>query len=368
MFPVNIFSGLAALYIIIRAIFPMPSGWAVKIPLIIIVIAAAMKFQIIHLIGGPQFFAPKVPGIVTAVSGVLYISVYILFFLLLIKDLIYLPCFLFGARFPMNGINALLTAIALSIGLLGLYNALKAPYVKEYKVSIPNLPKEAKGLRAAVIADIHADRITKKKTVKKIVDLTLAAKPDLILIPGDFADGEVEEIGKELEPLKELKAPLGVFAVSGNHEYYNGWTPWKAYLETLNLPFLENENREIMKGLFVAGVPDPAANHFDEKSPNMRKALEGTEGQCVILMGHKPTFRPEAKERGVALLVSGHTHGGMVWGLHKIVERFNCGAVSGLYYNEDGTAIFVTNGASLWNGFPTRLGIPAEIPILVFEQ
>ncbi|MBR4466211.1 metallophosphoesterase [bacterium] len=368
MFPVNIFSGLAALYIIIRAIFPMPSGWAIKIPLIILVIAAAMKFQIIHLIGGPQFFAPKVPGFVTAVSGVLYISVYILFFLLLIKDLIYLPCFLFGARFPMNGINALLTVISLTIGLLGLYNALKAPYVKEYKVSIPNLPKEAKGLRAAVIADIHADRITKKKTVKKIVDLAMAAKPDLILIPGDFADGEVEEVGKELEPLKELKAPLGVFAVSGNHEYYNGWEDWKPYLESLGLPILENENKEIVKGLFIAGVPDTAANHFGGTKPDIDKALEGAEDKCVILLGHKPNYRPEAKERGVALLVSGHTHGGMVWGLHKIVERFNCGAVSGLYYHEDGTAVFVTNGASLWNGFPTRLGIPAEIPILVLEN
>lgn len=368
MFPVNIFSGLCALYIIIRAIFPMQSGWGVKIPLIILVIAAAMKFQIIHLIGGEQFFAPKVPGFVTAVSGVLYISVYILFFLLLIRDIIYLPCFLFGARFPINGINAVLTAVALAIGLLGLYNALKAPYVKEYKVSIPNLPKEAKGLRVAVIADIHADRLTKSKTVAKIVDLAMAAKPDLIVMPGDFADGETEDVGQELTPLKKLKAPLGVFAVSGNHEYYNGWEDWKPYLESLGLPILENENKEVVKGLVIAGVPDTAANHFGGVRPDMGKALEGTEGKCVILLGHKPNYRPEAKERGVALLVSGHTHGGMVWGLHKIVERFNCGAVSGLYYNEDGTAIFVTNGASLWNGFPTRLGIPAEIPILVLEQ
>lgn len=368
MFPVNIFSGLCALYIIIRAIFPMQSGWAVKIPLIILVIAAAMKFQLIHLLGGPQFFAPKIPGFVTAIAGVLYISVYILFFLLLIRDIIYLPCFLFGARFPINGINAALTAIALGIGLLGLYNALKAPYVKEYKVSIPNLPKEAKGLRVAVIADIHADRLTKSKTVAKIVDLAMAAKPDLIVMPGDFADGETEDVGQELTPLKKLKAPLGVFAVSGNHEYYNGWEDWKPYLESLGLPILENENKEVVKGLVIAGVPDTAANHFGGARPDMGKALEGTEGKCVILLGHKPNYRPEAKERGVALLVSGHTHGGMVWGLHKIVERFNCGAVSGLYYNEDGTAVFVTNGASLWNGFPTRLGIPAEIPILVLEQ
>ena len=367
MFPVNIISGLAALYIIIRAVFPSHFGWAVKIPIIIILVAAAMKFQLIHLLGGPQFFAPKIPGFVTAVAGVLYISVYILFFLLLIKDLVYLPCFLFGARFSQGYINLALTVIALSIGLLGLYNALKAPYVKEYKVSLPNLPPEAKGLRVAVVADIHADRLTKKRTVDKIVELTLAAKPDVIVMPGDFADGETDDVGQELTPLKKLQAPLGVFAVSGNHEYYNGWEDWKPYLESLGLPILENGNKEIVKGLFIAGIPDLAANHFGGAKPNIDKALDGTEGKCVILLGHKPNYRPLAKEKGVALLVSGHTHGGMVWGLHKIVERFNCGAVSGLYYNEDGTAVFVTNGASLWNGFPTRLGIPAEIPILVLE-
>ncbi|MBR5624388.1 metallophosphoesterase [bacterium] len=367
MFPVNILSGLAALYIIIRAILQIPAGWLLKIPLIILVMAAAMKFQLIHLIGGPQFFAPKVPGLLTAIAGVLYISVYILFFLLLIKDLIYLPCFLFGARFPQGYLNMTLTAIALSIGLLGLYNALKAPNVKEYHVKIKGLPEEAKGLRAAVVADIHADKITREKTVRKIVDLTLQAKPDVILIPGDFADGEAEEIGKELTPLKDLQAPLGVFAVSGNHEYYNGWPQWKKYLTSLGLPILENENKEIKEGLIIAGVPDTAANHFPGTSPDLDKALEGTVGKCVILLGHKPTWRPLAKEKNVALTVSGHTHGGMVWGLHKIVERFNCGAVSGLYYNDDGTAIFVTNGASLWNGFPTRLGIPAEIPILILE-
>ena len=113
MFPVNIVSGLAALYIIIRAVFPLHFGWAVKIPIIIILVAAAMKFQLIHLLGGPQFFAPKIPGFITAISGVLYISVYILFFLLLIKDLIYLPCFLFGARYPQGYINLALTVIAL---------------------------------------------------------------------------------------------------------------------------------------------------------------------------------------------------------------------------------------------------------------
>ena len=367
MFPVNIFSGLAALYIIIRVIFQIPAGWLFKVPLIVLVMAAAMKFQLIHLIGGPQFFAPKVPGLLTAISGVLYISVYILFFLLLIKDLIYLPCFLLGLRFPQGYLNLALTAIALSIGLLGLYNALKAPAVKEYHVKLNGLPEEAKGLRAAVVADIHADKITKERSVRKIVDLTMAAKPDVILIPGDFADGEVEEVDKELTPLKDLHAPLGVFAVSGNHEYYNGWAAWKTYLESLGLPILENENKEIKDGLFIAGVPDTAANHFGGTKPNLNRALEGTEGKCVILLGHKPTWRPLAKEKNVALLVSGHTHGGMVWGLHKIVERFNCGAVSGLYYNEDGTAVFVTNGASLWNGFPTRLGIPAEVPILILE-
>lgn len=366
MFPVNIFSGLAALYIIIRAIFPMPYGWAVKIPLIVLVVAAAMKFQLIHLIGGPQFFAPKIPGLVIAISGVLYISVYILFFLLLLKDLVYLPCFLFGLRFSQGYIHIALTAIALGIGLLGLYNALKAPIVKEYPTKIEGLPEEAKGLRVAVLADIHADKITREKAVRKIVDLTLSANPDLIVISGDFADGEVEEVGKGLIPLKDLKAPLGVYAVSGNHEYYNGWKEWKPYLESLGLKILENENAKLKEGLFLAGVPDLNAIRTDLPRPDLNTALKGTEGSKVILLAHQPNMNRFYSGRHIDLQISGHTHGGMVKGLDKLVERFNGGAVSG-FYEKDGSKLFVTNGASLWNGFPTRLGVPSEIPILILE-
>ena len=366
MFPVNIFSGLAALYIIIRAIFPMPYGWAVKIPLIVLVVAVAMKFQLIHLIGGPQFFAPKVPGLVIAVSGVLYISVYILFFLLLIKDLVYLPCFLFGARFSQGYIHVALTAIALGIGLLGLYNALKAPNVKEYPAKIEDLPEEAKGLRVAVLADIHADKITREKAVRKIVDLTLSANPDLIVISGDFADGEVKEVGQGLTPLKDLKAPLGVYAVSGNHEYYNGWKEWKPFLESLGLKILENENAKLKEGLFLAGVPDLNAIRTDLPRPDLNTALKGTEGSKVILLAHQPNMNRFYSGRHIDLQISGHTHGGMIKGLDKLVERFNGGAVSG-FYEKDGNQLFVTNGASLWNGFPTRLGVPSEIPILVLE-
>ena len=148
-------------------------------------------------------------------------------------------------------------------------------------------------------------------------------------------DGRVAVRGGDLRPLEELSAPLGVFGVPGNHEYYSGYEEWMLFLSGLGIDMLENSHRILAGGKLALGsVTDPAA---------------------------------EAAKSGVALQVSGHTHGGMIVGIDRLVARFNAGFVAGSYRVGD-LRLYVSRGSGIWNGFPIRLGVPSEITLLRLKR
>ncbi|MNL66538.1 putative metallophosphoesterase [compost metagenome] len=96
----------------------------------------------------------------------------------------------------------------------------------------------------------------------------------------------------------------------------------------------------------------------------MEKALAGSPAEnTVILLDHQPRFAPHAAQLGVDVQLSGHTHGGMIWGFHRIVAMFNSGFVSGRYQVGD-MQLYVNNGTALWIGFAVRLGIPSELTVI----
>ena len=114
----------------------------------------------------------------------------------------------------------------------------------------------------------------------------------------------------------------------------------------------------------LAGVTDPAAVRDSSQPPSVRKALAGApDGKPVILLSHQPRLVPAAARYGVALQLSGHTHGGHAPGLRQLIALFNEGLAQGL--NRVGnTQIYISNGTSLWSGFPLRLFTPAEITLI----
>ena len=188
----------------------------------------------------------------------------------------------------------------------------------------------------------------------------------MILITGDFIDGTVEARRADVEPLARLRARDGVFGVAGNHEYYFGWREWTARFEELGIRMLANENAAIRRGeaaLTVAGLPDGYIERTEA-----RKALEGApEGAFVVLMDHRPGNARANVEAGVDLQLSGHTHGGMVWGLARVIAKYNGGFVNG-WYDVDGMKLFVSPGTGIWNGFLTRLGVPSELTVLTLRS
>ncbi|PNC26096.1 metallophosphoesterase [Akkermansia muciniphila] len=370
-----IFGALLAVYVFCRAILPLRLKWGWKALLAVFLAVAAFKFHLLHLFGGPMFFSPVLPEGVLLAAAWLFSVLFLFFFLLLAADVIRLLYLLVlfcmrkkrTERFRVigNRVNLALLAFAAVLATVGMAGGTGVPRVKEETISVNHLPDGADGLTVAVLADLHVDGITRADRIRKIVERTNALNPDIVIIAGDFVDGTVPVHGDDLRPLADLKTRYGVFGVPGNHEYYSGYEEWMEFLPTLGIRMLHNEH--VLTGgdaVVLAGVTDPVAGIMGKEVPDIRKALAGAPEKGVrILASHQPRLAPEAAAHGVDLQVSGHTHGGMIAGIDRLVARFNEGFVSGLY-TVGGMKLYVSNGAGIWNGFPIRIGVPSEIVLI----
>ena len=370
-----IFGALLAVYVFCRAILPLRLKWGWKALLAVLLAVAAFKFHLLHLFGGPMFFSPVLPEGVLLAAAWLFSVLFLFFFLLLAADaarLLYLLVLFClrkkrTERFRIigNRVNLALLVFAAVLATVGMAGGTGVPRVKEETISVNHLPDGADGLTVAVLADLHVDGITRADCIRKIVERTNALNPDIVIIAGDFVDGTVPVHGDDLRPLADLKARYGVFGVPGNHEYYSGYEEWMKFLPTLGIRMLHNEH--VLTGgdaVVLAGVTDPVAGIMGKEVPDIRKALAGAPEKGVrILASHQPRLAPEAAAHGVDLQVSGHTHGGMIAGIDRLVARFNEGFVSGLYTVGE-MKLYVSNGAGIWNGFPIRIGVPSEIVLI----
>lgn len=359
------------LYETFSMICPLRLPLGGKLAAAALLLAGAFKNSIYQRLGGGMFFAPDLPRWVMIAGSLLYNLLIVALFLLLIKDALWLLWKLCARQpFPAAGASLLVFVLAAALTVYGTWEAIRVPDVAERPVTIRGLPPQFEGLRVALLVDLHVSALNRRPLVQAIVDKTMALKPDLILMPGDFVDGLISQRKADLEPLAQLKAPLGVFGTSGNHEYYSGFDTWMKQLRKFGVTMLENGHRVLVRGegkLILAGVPDQQGSSMGYAAPDLDKALAGApQGAPVILMAHRPEAARENAARGVALQLSGHTHGGMMPGLDRLVARFNGGFVKG-WYDVGGMKLFNSPGTSLWNGFPLRLMDPAEITLLTFR-
>ena len=379
MFIMVIYALLMAAFIIYRVILPLkiPKVW--KVLLSMAAVMACCKNQITHLLGGPMFFAPDLPGWFLLPAAWVYATAFLLFFGLVVMEIVRMAAKLVyfcrkqrklteNAETIFLRINLGLIIAAAILAAFGLYRGMADPAVREITLHFAELPKEADGCRIAVLADLHADRITTAPKIQRIADRANSLNPDLTVLLGDYVDGKVPARGQELLPLKSLKARYGVYAIPGNHEYYSGWHEWRPFLRGCGLKILENANVRLPNGICLAGVSDPAARGFGEPVPDVAKAVhEVPKGAFILLLAHRPGHAWNAAQNGVTMQLSGHTHGGMVYGLDWFVGRFNGGYVSGLY-EVGGMKLYVSNGTGIWNGFPIRLGHESEITLITLRS
>ncbi|WP_461050368.1 metallophosphoesterase, partial [Terrabacter koreensis] len=134
------------------------------------------------------------------------------------------------------------------------------PSVTAVTVSDADLPTEFDGLRVALVTDLHVGPVRDAGFTRRVVDQVNAQRPDVVVLAGDLIDGKVAQVSEALAPLAGLEAPLGVFAVSGNHEFISQEADaWMDHWETLGIDVLRNENATLTRGsatISMAGIHD----------------------------------------------------------------------------------------------------------------
>ena len=315
--------------------------------------------------------------------GWMLLSLLLVLLLVLLRDVLWLPARLLRAQalrgwLHGSGLNHGLVAVALALSTLGVFNGLKPPQVHERELVLQGLPAELDGLRVAVLADIHASGVKGAWRTRRIVDDVLAAKPDLIVLPGDMVDGQVASNAVNVDALAELHAPHGVWLAPGNHEYYSNYGAWMAHFRQLGLGVLENQTVKLPingRVLAVSGIGDLAYYQRGDLvhggiAPDLPSVVrQATGSDFHILLAHQPKqARASAASGAVNLQLSGHTHGGHILGMDRwVVAPGNDGYVRGDYALGSMT-LFVSAGAGQWDGFSARLGVPSSIDILVLRR
>lgn len=278
---------------------------------------------------------------------------------------------LIGLPAAWRGASALLVpALALLVTLVGYINARRIPRVVDVAVPIAGLPEPLHGFTIGQISDLHVGPTIKRDYVAGVVERLNALHPDLIAITGDLVDGGVEHLGPDMAPMADLRARHGVYAVTGNHEYYSGAAPWIAEFRRLGMRVLMNEHAMIDHegaSLVVAGVTDYSAGNFDPaQASDPAQAMAGSPIGMVpkILLAHQPRSAAAAEKAGFDLQLSGHTHGGQFWPWSLLVplqQPFTAGL-----HRLGRLRIYTSRGTGYW-GPPKRFGAPSEITLLRLE-
>ncbi|MGE6760343.1 metallophosphoesterase [Corallococcus interemptor] len=238
--------------------------------------------------------------------------------------------------------------------------------VERTTVALKDLGPGLEGIRVVQLSDVHVGPTLDGVWLQRVVDQVNALKPDLVAITGDLVDGSVDELRDQMTPLASLKAPLGVYYVTGNHEFYHGARAWMAEVSRLGITVLTNEHRVVERGgakLVVAGVTDHDAGHIDpplESRPDL--ALAGAPPDVPrLLLAHQPRTALSLRGLRVDLQLSGHTHGGQIFPFMLFV-KLQQPVVQGLA-TVAGTRVYTHRGTGYW-GPPMRLGPAPEIASL----
>ena len=257
--------------------------------------------------------------------------------------------------------------VALTLGLTGHgLSAASRLQVASYQVESASLPPGLDGLRVAFVSDLHVGPTRDGELTRRVVDLVNGQRPDLVLLGGDLSDGRLEYVGDYLDPLADLRAPLGVFGVSGNHE---ARSPDGASLletwEALGVRVLRNEHVEVTRAgdrLTLAGAHD--AQGEGAFASDAEQALAGVQpDEFTMFLAHEPRQVPTGA--GVDVALTGHTHGGQLWPFHHVV-RWQQPTLAGVDRVEDVT--MVTSRGVHASGPPMRVLASPEVTVVVLRS
>jgi predicted MPP superfamily phosphohydrolase len=285
--------------------------------------------------------------------------------------------FLAGAPFGAASVTgrtaivvvAIIFVIAAATGYIGS----RQLRVKQLEAWFPDLPAALEGLRIVQVSDLHVGPHTSPRYLAKVARAVENARPDLIAITGDQVDDYPGDVAYFAEAFRGLSAPLGVFAVAGNHDIYAGWRDVHAGLEAMGVTVLVNDAVEIVRGtsrFWLAGTGDPAGagsplGGRSDVAPDVARTLARVPQRAfTVVLAHNPALWPQLAGRGVHLTLSGHTHYGqlsiphMDWSLASLFLEHAMD-----WHRRGGSLLYINPGTNYW-GLPLRIGALQEVTVL----
>ena len=184
----------------------------------------------------------------------------------------------------------------------------RPPSVDYVTVPLPCLPSHLDGVTIAHISDVHHSLLVSQDVIERTVALTNSLHPDVIVLTGDYVTNDATYAAGCARALSHLKAPLGVFAILGNHDYWTDPELIAGELRRQGITVLINEARELKPDLWLVGMDDIWSGR-----PDQAAAFAGVpDGAAVVMLAHEPDFADEAQGRPCTLQLSGHSHGGQI--------------------------------------------------------
>ncbi len=256
----------------------------------------------------------------------------------------------FGFLMPRIAVTvrAWAAAAALVLCVIAIVQAHRAPAVTDYDVTVQNLAAEREGTVVVLISDTHLGAMLDERWMAARIAQVEALRPDLIVLAGDIVEDHGAEKRKWGAVLGRLSAPLGVWAVDGNHETFGRGDP-DTVLQDAGIHLLHDRWERAAPGLIVAGVDDLTTKRrrTTDYTPYVERALSGrSTGEATIFLSHTP-WPPDAKAYpGIGLMLSGHTHNGQIWPFNYVVHSlypFTNGR-----YDVNGVPLIVCRGTGTW--------------------
>lgn len=360
--------GLVNFYIARRgwqALAAFPAGRGVFLVVFILLALAYPLGRIVLARGGADAAGPFIKLGSLHMAFMLY-----LFMGVVLVDLVRLAnAFLKFIPSPLREpgrVGPILFALVLGAAVLtvagGAVNAAR-PITTDLDLRIDKPAVGRKSLTVVMASDLHLGTLIGPSRLAGIVDRINALGPDIVLLPGDIVDESVtdEQEARMSSVMRRLNAPLGVYAVPGNHEFYSGLERNLACLRACGIHVLEDEAVVVDGSIVLVGRRDPSALGYQEQRVPIREILrryDVDENLPLILLDHQPLRLREAEEAGIDLQLSGHTHAGQLFPLNLINKRvweLNQG-----YLRKGSTQYYVTPGVGTW-GPPVRTGSRPEI-------
>lgn len=249
--------------------------------------------------------------------------------------------------------------VALLVAVYGSFEAMNI----QTEMLVLKSPKITRPVRIVQISDVHLGLLIRESRLAKILEKVTAASPDIFVSTGDLVDGQTDSLNGVGELLREIKAPLGKFAVTGNHEFYAGLDRSLDFTKQAGFRVLRGEGTSVAGLINIAGVDDPTVRSYSRsREVPERELLSGLpKDKFTLFLKHRPDVEKSA-EGLFDLQLSGHAHKGQIFPFTLIV-RLVFTHIAGLYDLSSGSHLYVSRGSGTW-GPPIRFLAPPEVTVI----